>query len=158
MNGALKIRYDLKGLERLMRKMPGVFMAAQKDAAIQFMTWANTGTGGSSKKPPIRYGVLRGSTSAFVGGKLVQVYDQNILPGAKETPTPAKSHTASKDQITWVWNTEYAKIMHEHKGNWGKFTSGDPGAGAKWAEDHLDKDRDAFTRFLAARIKKGAGM
>jgi hypothetical protein len=159
MIGSLSKTVNLSGLKKLQRKSPKAFNKAMKIGAIQFLTWANTGQGGvSNKKPPIRFGVLRGSASAFVGGKLVQVYPQPIKAGADESPTPARSHSAPEDQITWVWNTDYATKMHEWKGGWGKFTQQDMNAGNKWLEDHLKADKKALRDVIGMEFKKELGL
>lgn len=157
MFGSLSMSRNFKRLERFMQKDPARFTKALEIAAIQFLTWANTGQGVSSKKPPIRYGILRGSSSAFVGGKLVEVFPQPIKPGADESPTPAKSHSAPDTQITWVWNTDYASKMHEWQGGWGKFTEQDQDAGNKWLEDHLKADKKAVLEVIGKEYKRLAG-
>ncbi len=139
----LRMHMDLKPLEHLQCKSPKAFNTAQKKAAIQFLNWANNGSAKSSRKPPIKHGILRGSSSAFVGKELVQTFTQLIAPGSTERPTPAKSHNASDTTMTWVWNTDYATRMHEKiGGSWGPITLQDGDAGAKWVEEHLQKDKD----------------
>lgn len=158
MNGKLNVSMNLKPLEALAKKSPAAFKKGMKKGALQFLTWANTGTGKSSKKPPIRFGVLRGSSSAFVGGELVDTYKIIIKPGAKESPSPATSHSAPMTTITWVWNTSYAAKMHEWNGPWGPFTIQDGNAGAKWVEDHLKADRDALIEMIGSEVKSELGL
>lgn len=157
MKGTLSMGRNLKRLDRFMKKDPERFTRALEIAATQFLTWANTGQGPSSAKPPIRFGILRGSSSAFVGGKLVEVYPQNIKPGSGESPTPAKTHSAPDTQVTWVWNTDYAKKMHEWQGGWGEFTRQDGDAGNKWLEKHLQADKNALFEVIGKEYKKLAG-
>jgi hypothetical protein len=157
---AANLKVDMKPLEDLQRKSPEIFFEALKAAAIQFLTWANTGSGGTSesRKPPIRFGVLRGSSSAFVNGQLVQVYPQSIKAGAEETPSPARSGAPKDVSTTWVWNTDYASKMHEWSGGWGKFTSQDGDAGNKWAEKHVDADKELWLKVVTAEFKKRSGL
>ena len=153
-----KLRLDLSPLKRLARQSPKLFKEASKKGAVQFLNWANNGSAGSSKKPPIRWGVLRGSSSAFVGNELVNVFDIAIRAGAKERPTPAQSHSAAPTTITWVWNTNYAHRMHEWEGGWGKFTLADGNAGNKWLEEHLRTDAEALIDFIGADFRKASGL
>lgn len=158
--GDLKVTVKLDNLLRLQKKSPRDFEAALAVAAIQFLTWANTGTGGkSSKKPPIRFGVLRGSSSAFVNGKLIEVFKQPILAGAEDAPTPATSGGKKETgTTTWVWNTDYAAKMHEWLGGWGKFTQQDGDAGNKWLEDHLKADSKMWLDVVGRELKKRLGL
>ena len=160
MIGRVKMRTNLSALKVLQKKSPVAFQKAMEKGGIQFLTWANTGSAGSkeSRKPPIRYGVLRGSSSVFVGSKLVQVYPQTIRSGADERPSPAKSHSANPTTMTFVWNTDYATKMHEWKGTWGKFTEQDGDAGNKWVEKHLQSDKDLLMKIIADDVKKGLGL
>lgn len=155
MQGSIKMRMDLKPLKRLQQKSPKAFEKSMEVAAIQFLTWCNRGSKAESRTPPIRWGVLRGSSSAFVGNKLVAIYTPHQVGG--ET-TPAKSGGMAGLIITWVWNTDYAAKMHEWKGGWGKFTIQAGNAGNKWLEKHLRYDRDALMDVIRIQFKKEAGM
>jgi len=157
MKGALKLSVNLAPLKKMIKKDPDNWKKAAKIGAIQFLTWANTGSSKDPSKPPIRFGVLRGSSSAFVGNELVSVFQQDIKPGGKERPTPNKQHTAPVSTITWGWNTAYAAKMHEWKGNWGPFTTQDGSAGAKWIEKHIASDKDTLFKVIAIEYKKVAG-
>jgi hypothetical protein len=108
---------------------------ALAQVAVQMMTWMNTGSPNEPLKPPIRFGTLRGSASAFVGSKLI-----GVAPAEGEAPTPATSFTANGNTITVVYNTKYAAKMHEWKGGWGPYTTQDGSAGAKWIEKHIAAD------------------
>lgn len=159
MFGSLKMRTDFRKLDKLARKSPEAFRKAFKKGAIQFLTWCNTGQGRTSRKPPIRWGVLRASSAAFVGNELVATYDQNVQSDAPENPTPPTSYSApSADIITWVWNTDYAAKMHEWKGGWGKFTIQDGDAGNKWLEKHLLADKQALLKMIADEFGKETRM
>lgn len=153
---ALKMSANLAGLRRLQRLSPINFNKALERGAIQFLTWCNNGSPKEPKKPPIRWGVLRGSSSAFIGNKLVSIFDISTT-GAPEAPTPAQSFNAKPDTATWVWNTDYATKMHEWMGGWGQFTLQDGNAGNKWLERHLQKDKDALMNIIASEFKKITG-
>lgn len=118
------------------------------------LTWMNNGSSNESRKPPIRWGVLRGSSTVFIGNKLVETYKSQIKPGAPDKPTPAKSHSAPPLNLTWVWNTDYATRMHEWTGNWGPFTQQDGDAGNKWVEKHLEADRNALIEMTKTEFQK----
>jgi hypothetical protein len=154
--GGLKMTMRLAPLRRLQKKSPSAFQKAMEKGAIQFINWANNGSSNSSRKPPIRWGVLRGSASAFVGSKLVFVFPQLVTGG--KTPTPAKGHRAPPTVMTFVWNTDYAKKMHEHKGNWGPFTKQDADAGNQWLLKHLKADRNDLMKVIGIEFKKETGI
>jgi hypothetical protein len=158
MNGKLQTTISLAPLVSIQRKSPGAFKEGSKRGAIQFLNWANTGSSArSSRKPPIKWGVLRGSSSAFVGSELVSKFSQQIDPGAPEQPTPAVSHSAPPGRITWVWNTEYAKRMHEWEGGWGPATERDMDAGNQWLLQHLQKDKDDLMAVIGKEVKRILG-
>jgi len=152
------LKMSLAPLRHLAKKSPKAFNKALKKAAIEFLRWNNTGSAGSSKKPPIRWGVLRGSSSAFVGNEMVAMSDIGIKSGAEERPTPAQSHSAASTTMTWVWNTNYAAKMHEWPGGWGKFTMDDGNAGNKWLEEHLKTDEKALFEMIKTEFHKAAGL
>lgn len=153
-NGKIKMKLDLSALDKLARKSPKAFTKAMEKGAIQLLTWMNNGSAKESAKPPIRFGVLRGSSSAFVGNKLVQVFPQQIKSGAKETITPNKSHQGPSTTITVGWNTDYAAKMHEWDGEWGPFTMQDGNAGAKWIEKHLKADKEDLMKMIRLEVKR----
>jgi len=155
----IKMTMNLAPLKRLQRKSPEAFNKAMGRGGIQFLTWANVGSKNSTRKPPIRFGVLRGSSSVFIGNELLMVYPQNIKAEADERPDPAKSNDYAKDlTLTFVWNTDYAAKMHEWKGNWGQFTEQDGDAGNKWLEEHLIKDRDDLIKMIGKEFAKETGI
>jgi len=149
---------NLKPLQKLQQKSPKHFRTAAEKGAIQFLTWANNGSKNETRKPPIRWGVLRGSSSSFVGNKFLSVFPINVKTGALEQPTPAKSYSGKDLVLTWCWNTDYAAKMHEHQGGWGKFTLQDGDAGNKWIERHLRRDKNDLMKMIAIEFKKAAGM
>lgn len=154
----IKTMGSFKGLKMLQKESATLFEKAMAKGGIQFLNWANNGSKGSPKKPPIRFGVLRGSSTAFVDKKLVSVFDIIIKEGAKERPTPAKTNDVPKPlTLTFVWNTDYATRMHEHEGNWGKFTQQDGDAGNKWLEEHLKADKDDLIEFIKQEFIKSYG-
>lgn len=138
----LTMTMNLAPLRKLAQKSPEIFRKAMEKGAIQFLTWANDGSPQETRKPPIRWGVLRGSASAFVGSKLVTFTTAN-------DGEPQLSHNEqSQTTMTWIWNTNYAAKMHEHTGNWGEFTLADTDAGNKWLEKHLQADKDALMQMV----------
>lgn len=154
----LNFKLDFTPLDKLKFSLSKHFKKSLGKAALQFLTWCNQGSPKSPAKPPIRYGVLRGSSSAFVGKELIGVFEQSISSGATEKPTPAKSHNGKEMEFTVGWNTDYANKMHEWTGDWGKFTEQDGDAGAKWIEKHLTADRDAIVDMIAKQFGKDAGL
>lgn len=157
MSTTLQLSISLKPLQRLMKASPKFFNIAMERGAIQFLNWANNGSSKESRKPPIRWGVLRGSSSAFVGSRLVAVYPQPITSGG-EPVTPERTNVAKNTVMTFVWNTEYATKMHEWKGGWGPFTIQDGDAGNKWLEKHLRADKDLLMQMITLEFKKVAGL
>ena len=157
---SLKNTIDLSPLKGLQQRSPKIFMSAQRKAGIQFLNWANNGSANTSKKPPIRWGVLRGSSSVFRGKFLVKTFDISVKEGSPEAKDPAKEFEgeAAPTTLTFVWNTNYATKMHEGEYKLGKFSVQDGNAGPKWLEDHLDKDRDDLMKVIAKEFKQEAGM
>lgn len=154
----IKLTLNLQPLAGLARQSPSIFNRAMKKGAVQFLNWANLGSINSPKKPPIRFGVLRGSSSAFVGSELVKKFEQVIRSGGNEIPTPATSHTAPNTTITFAWNTDYAAKMHEWRGGWGPFTIQDGSAGNKWLEEHLQADADDLMEVIGKEYAKESGI
>ena len=138
-------------LRKLEKESPAAFQKALEIAAIQFLDWANEGSVKESRKPPIRRGFLRGSSSAFVGDKLVSVYSK----AAKGNPN--ENFNGGKLNITWGWNTAYATRMHETDYNPGPYSQQDGDAGNKWLEKHLKADRDLLMEVIAEEFGKGVG-
>lgn len=147
-------KLDFRGLKKLQHRTPDMFTNAMSKGGLQGLNWMNNGSRRESRKPPIRFGTLRGSSSVFVGNKLVGVTDISIRSGAPERPTPAKQYNGKPHVLTFVYNTDYATKMHEHEGNWGKFTKQDGDAGNKWLELHLIRDRDDLFNFIELEFRK----
>lgn len=146
---------DFKELKKMQREHPAAFKKALEKGAIQLMTWMNDGSPREDRTPPIRWGILRGSASAFVGNKFVGVAPST----ARGVPTPAKSYEApSPMRVTIIYNTNYAARMHEWKGGWGEKTIQAGNAGNKWIEKHLIADKDAFMEVVAEAFKKEAKL
>ena len=156
MEGRLRMHMDLQPLKKLQKKSPEAFRKAAEIGAIQFLNWANNGSKNESRKPPIKWGVLRGSSSCFVGSELVEIFSINV--SGEKGATPARSYRAKDLVITWVWNTDYAAKMHEWKGGWGKATERDIDAGNKWLEKHLAKDRNDLIIVIGKEYKKVSGL
>ena len=167
MEGRLKITTDFRELEKFQRQSPKNFKKAAKIGAVAFLNWANLGSKNESRKPPIKWGVLRASSSAFVGNELVLIFPGKILSGSEGgrfntnksvIPTPALSYNGKELVITWVWNTDYAAKMHEWSGGWGKATERDQDAGNKWLEKHLQKDKNDLIEVIGKEFKKVSGL
>ena len=158
LNGKVKFHFNLKELEKLKRQSPEHFKKAAKAGAVAWLNWANMGSKKESRKPPIKWGVLRGSSSVFVGNELVMIFPGDISSGSKEGATPAQSFNGKELMITWVWNTDYAFKMHEWRGDWGKATERDTDAGNKWAEKHLLADKKDLIEVIRREFKKESGL
>lgn len=145
----------------LLEKLQGARMLAEAKielakarVAMQMLTYMNVGSPAEPIKPPIRFGVLRGSGSVFVGNKLIGVGPAPAVKGgAKEQPNPATSYAGKPDEITVVYNTSYAAKMHEWNGGWGPYTTQDGSAGAKWIEKHILADGPLLMRIFAEELK-----
>lgn len=153
----LTIKFDDRGLRKLQRESPEAFRHAMEIAAIQFLTWCNTGSAKESRTPPIRFGVLRGSSSAFVGSKHVGTFQQQIKGGATEQPDPNLTYNGDPMEFVVGWNQHYAAKMHEWSGDWGPFTKQAKNAGNKWLEMHIKADKDDLIKIIAAEVKKRLG-
>ncbi len=149
---------DLSALLSLQKKSPKAFRLGQEKASLQLLTWMNNGSPQSSRKPPIRFGVLRGSSSVFVGNKKVGDAVIQVKAEAKEQISPASAHSAPTNTSTIVYNTDYAAKMHEWDGGWGEFTIQDGDAGNKWIEDHLKADKDLFVKMIGIEVRKDLGL
>lgn len=159
MTTRLKAELKLGPLKRLAKKSPTLFKKAKKIGAIQFLTWANNGSSNESRKPPIKWGVLRGSSSAFVGNELVEIFQQTVASGSAEKASPAISMGASSPKIiTWVWNVNYAVRMHEASYSLGPKSAQDGDSGNKWVEKHLKADREDLIKVIGKEFKRLAGL
>jgi hypothetical protein len=138
-------------VSKLAKDSPKNFYLAQFKAAMAMLDWMSSGSQTSPKKPPIRTGVLASSGSVFYKNRLLGTSPNVATSGA---PTPNKSHTGKN--ITWGFNTDYAKRMHEDKSlNPGPFSKRDPNMapGNQWVTEHLQKDKDNYTKLIAEFIK-----
>lgn len=140
----------LKQLAAIKKAREADIQFALAQVAIQMLTWMNTGSPNEPLKPPIRFGTLRGSGSAFVGKKLI-----GTAPPEGEA-TPATSYAGPEGTITIIYNTSYAAKMHEWKGGWGPYTEQDGNAGAKWIERHLAADGPLAMEGIAEILKERA--
>lgn len=149
------MKLDTSDMERrlkvLIDKSPAAWRKAKEIGAIQFLTWANNGSANESRKPPIATGFLRGSSSAFVGGKLVGVNQQENNQEAN------RDHSEKEGVITWGWNADYATRMHETEYNLGEHSQRDGDSGNKWLEKHLKADRFNLMKVLSIEFKKEVG-
>lgn len=134
------------------------FKEAQKIAALQFLTWVNAGSPAESATPPIRWGVLRGGSSVFIGNEFINTYPENIKSGADETPDPLKSYNGEEGVITIIYNVNYAFRMHEERGktwhNLGAFSTQAANATDKWLEKHLANDGKILYAMIARLVSK----
>lgn len=141
----------LTQLSKLKAKRVEDIEFALAQVAIQMLTWMNTGSPNEPLKPPIRFGTLRGSGSAFVGKKLI-----GVAPPEGEA-TPATSYAGPEGTITIIYNTSYAAKMHEWQGGWGPYTTQDGNAGAHWIIRHLAADgplaMQGFAQIMKERSK-----
>lgn len=99
--------------------------------------------------PPIDSGLLRGSGSVFVGGKLV-----GETPKVKGKGTPAKSYRDKEEVVTVGFNTEYAIYTHEKSFNPGPVSRQSGDVGYKWMEKHLLADKDDLIELYGKLMEK----
>jgi|LSQX01.3.fsa_nt_gb hypothetical protein len=151
---SLSFTFDTAGMRTQLNKLKAKrvedIQFALAQVAIQMLTWMNTGSPNEPLKPPIRFGTLRGSGSAFVGKKLI-----GVAPPEGEA-TPATSYAGPEGTITIIYNTSYAAKMHEWQGGWGPYTTQDGSAGAKWIEKHLAADGLLAMEGIAEILKERA--
>lgn len=148
MKGSLKVRVKLPGIEKLIKGNNVFLQKAQEKAALQMLTWMNSGSPNTSAKPPIMWGVLRGSSSAFVNNVLVAVFESSGITGAI---TPAiKADNPKKNKTIWVWNTAYSAKMHYWTGGWGPVTIQDGDAGNQWVWLHLKNDAKSWYKLIVS--------
>lgn len=149
---------DAKGLLAKSRKE---LRAAMVKGAIQLIDWTANGSPVNEKRPPIRWGILSGSGSAFVGGQFITTTES---AGKGGTPNRQLHNTdaTGKIKITIGYNTEYAAAVHE-----GLTRSGDemkPGPysrqagptrypGNKWLSSHLQTDGPLLLKVVAEFLK-----
>ena len=144
----LALKAVQKRIDKLAKQSPKLIDETLKVAGIQFLTWANNGSPKEPAKPPIKWGFLRGSSSVFLGGTLVSVYE------GEDNKDANKSFKAGPRTLTWGWNAVYATRMHEEDYTPGPKSAQDGNAGNKWAEKHLSADKEDLMAFIAADLKK----
>jgi len=149
-----KVRLDMSGLKRIEREFPKGFQAGLRAGALSMLAWANAGSPRESRTPPIRWGILRGSSVAFVAGQIVGTGPPPRVGTIEPAPSAERS---GRYDVQIVWNVAYATRMHEWAGNWGDATRRARDAGPKWAERHVDADSEAFTKVVAAEARKRNG-
>jgi len=138
-------------IKELMRKSPAALEAAMEKAGLEFLNWSNNGSTREPRKPPIRRGFLRGSSSAFLGSKLIGVYSGG------DNKDVNRAYSEKDFVLTWGWNSVYATRMHEGVYEPGPMSQQDGDAGRKWAELHIDADRDALLTMIGTEFAKGLG-
>lgn len=149
MSVGLRIKSTINVSKMVTNKL---FPKAQEKASISMLDWMVSGSIGSPKKPPIREGILASSGSVFVDGKFLGT-TPDITSGG--TPTPNKTY--SKKGVTWGFNTDYATRMHEDKNlKPGPYSARDPNMspGNQWLTEHLQKDKNNYTKLIAAFVAK----
>ena len=141
------LKISLPGLEKLSNFKDGAMQIAQEKAAAQFLADVNTGNTKSGIKPPIDTGYLRGSSSAFVNGKLV---------GTGPAPNTDISRTSDiKKGMVFVYNADYAARLHENL-DWqpGPKSQNDGQTGPRWLRRALIEDGESITKNIASFLKK----
>ena len=133
-------------------KMEGhkLFPIAQEKAALSMMDWMSSGSMASQAAPPILSGVLASSGSVFYKKQNIGVSPD--ISGGKGTPNKA----FNSRNITWGFNTDYAKRLHEEKLNPGPYSMRNPNRhpGNQWVTTHLQKDKNNYTKLVAKFARK----
>lgn len=155
----MKHYFDLVGIRK-----KGKSTGADKKAKIVIaLTLLNNIMHGSPKNPvvpPIKWGILRGSGSVFVGTELIQTTRGEAGNG---DGTPATNISGvDDDTITIGINTSYAARMHEGLEPAGNLKpgpvsrqSGD--VAGKFIESHLESDGKDLVGLYAQVLKKESG-
>lgn len=134
----------------------GADKAAKTKVGLQLLNWVVNGSPKEPVVPPIYWGVLRSSGSAFVGSEFVG--GTNFLPVISPGQVVLNKILREKpNTITIGFNTAYATRMHET--NWmpgeRSLQSGD--VGNKFVEKHLKSDKEDLMAFYAVIFKKETG-
>jgi hypothetical protein len=135
---------------------------AKRAMALQLLNFCVNGSAKERVKPPIRFGILRASGSAFVEGEMVGDTKANNADG-----TPNEAYNAGAGTIAVGFNTAYAAKLHEDK-NW--VPGGEPPSpqaernpamledvGNKYVEKHLVADKETLLAVYAEEFKREAG-
>ena len=143
----------LKAYEKKLgiEKKGSVDFLAKKKLGLQLLNYT---VNGSPREPvvwPIKYGVLRGSGSVFVGNEFVG----DSKEGGEGTPN--KSYSASFDTVTVGFNTAYAKRIHETDWKPGLVSERSGDVGNKVVEKHLQADGKTLTKLYAEFVKGSMG-
>lgn len=148
----IKTNFDFKKFNRVNKK---AFMKALKKGAIQMLDWSANGSSKVQAKPPIRWGVLRASGSAFVGNKLVGT-TMGTNPPSQGSPTPNKTFNDKKRTISIGYNTAYANRQHEDKMQPGIFSqqAGNSNPGNQWLQKHLIGDGSLLMKMISEILEK----
>ncbi len=149
MGAKLKIRNTIS-VGRIKNVSAEAFKSGQLKAAIQMLDWMSSGSMGSQAAPPIRTGVLASSGSAFYKKQNIGVSPD--IAGGKGTP----NKSFNSRNITWGFDTDYAKKLHEEKLNPGPLSKRNPNRqpGNQWLTEHLQKDKDNYMKLVAKFAKK----
>jgi len=126
------------------------FADSQSKAAIQMLDWMSSGSMSAPEAPPIRTGILASSGSVFYKNKLLGVSPD--ISGGQGTP----NRQYNSKNITWGFNTDYAKRMHEDKLNPGPYSQRNANRhpGNQWMTEHLQKDKDNYAALIAKFMEK----
>jgi len=157
----LKRFFDKAGVGAAKKDKTTADFRARQAVALQLLNFVLNGSSNERVVPPIRWGVLRGSGSAFVDGVLVGDTKSNYPDG-----TPNTAYAAEAGDVTIGFNTAYAARMHET--TWvpggatpSKQAEKNPGmladVGNKFVEKHLVADKDALLRMYTDVFKREAG-
>jgi hypothetical protein len=153
MSAELKIteKWDFRKLEKMNSI---IFKKALKKGAIQLLDWSANGSSKVPDKPPTRWGILKGSGSAFVGGELVGT-TTGTNPPNQGTATPNKSYNGKNNFITIGYNTNYAAKQHEMKLNPGDASraAGNSNPGNQWLDKHLKGDGSLLMETIGLMMK-----
>lgn len=153
MGASFKIKNTID-VSHLYKMSKQYFYNAQYKAAIQMLDWMSSGSAKSPKKPPRRTGVLASSGSVFYKNKLIGTTPDVRTSEAEKPATPNKEHQG--ENVTWGFNTDYAKRMHEDKNlKPGPLSISDPNSspGNQWMLEHLKKDAKNYMKLIAEFIK-----
>lgn len=134
---------------------------ARQAVGLQLLNFTVNGSSGETVVPPIRWGVLRGSGSAFVDNVMI-----GDTKGTYPDGTPNKEYRSHKGGLSVGFNTAYAARMHETKWVPGgkvpsKQSTRNPGilanVGNKFLEKHLKADGKVLLGLYSDIFKKETG-
>jgi len=125
---------------------------------LQLLNFVVNGSSQEKVVPPIMWGILRGSGSAFVDNKLVGDTKSSNPDG-----TPNTEYTSPEGGVSIGFNTAYAARWHEKQFTPGgvvpsKQAQANPAmladVGNKYVEKHLKADREVLLGLYADIFKK----